>query len=66
VAFLAAFLGRHDPAKVVLSALLFAAIAVSAPGLQLGYGLDGNVVDVLLALIVAAPLARSLQRKRAF
>jgi len=26
----------------------------------------GSVVDVLLALIVAAPLARSLQRKGAF
>jgi simple sugar transport system permease protein len=66
VAFLAAFLGRHDPAKVVLAALLFAAIAVSAPGLQLSYGLDGSVVDLLLALIVAVPLARSVQRKRAF
>jgi general nucleoside transport system permease protein len=66
VAFLAAFLGRHDPIKVVVAAVLFAAIAVSAPGLQLDYGLDGSVVDVLLALIVAAPLARSIQRKRAF
>lgn len=66
VAFLAAFLGRHDPIKVVLAAVLFSAIAISAPGLQLNYGLDGNVVDVLLALIVAAPLALSLQRKKAF
>jgi len=66
IAFLAAFLGRHDPVKVVLSALLFSAIAVSAPGLQLNYGLDGNVVDALLALIVLAPLALSAQRKRAF
>jgi simple sugar transport system permease protein len=66
VAFLAAFLGRHNPPKVVLAALLFSAIAVSAPGLQLGYSLDGSVVDVLLALIVAAPLALSKQRKGAF
>jgi simple sugar transport system permease protein len=66
IAFLAAFLGRHQPIKVVLAALLFSAIAVSAPGLQLSFGLDGNVVDALLALIVVAPLMLSLGRKRAF
>lgn len=64
IAFLAAFLGRHDPLKVVLAALLFSAIAVSGPGLQLNFNLDGSVVDVLLALIVAAPLALSVLRKR--
>jgi general nucleoside transport system permease protein len=64
IAFLAAFLGRHDPIKVVLAALLFSAIAVSGPGLQLNFNLDGSVVDVLLALIVAAPLALSVLRKR--
>lgn len=66
IAFLAAFLGRHQPVKVVLAGLLFAAIAIGAPGLQLNYGLDGNVVDVLLALIVAAPLALSANRRKAF
>ncbi|HVC25411.1 MAG TPA: ABC transporter permease [Acidimicrobiales bacterium] len=66
IAFLAAFLGRHEPLKVVVAALAFSAIAVGAPGLQLDYGLDGNVVDVLLALIVAAPLALSANRKKAF
>jgi len=66
IAFLAAFLGRHDPLKVVLSALLFSAIAVGAPGLQLNYGFDGNVVDVLLALIVCAPLVLSGYRRKAF
>jgi len=66
IAFLAAFLGRHNPARVVLAALLFSAIAVSAPGLQLNYGFDGNIVDVLLALIVAAPLALSSRRARSF
>jgi ABC-type uncharacterized transport system permease subunit len=66
IAFLAAFLGRHDPVKVVLAALLFSAIAIGAPGLQLNYGLDGNVVDILLALIVAAPLALSVYRDKAF
>lgn len=65
-AFLAAFLGRHDPVKVVLAGLAFAAIAISAPGLQLTYGLDGNAVDILLALSVAAPLALSASRSKAF
>ena len=66
IAFLAAFLGRHHPGRVVLAALLFSAIAVSAPGLQLNYGLDGNAIDALLALIVAAPLALSVRRARGF
>jgi len=66
IAFLAAFLGRNDPLKVTLAALLFAAIAISSPGLQLNYGLDGNVVDALLALIVLAPLVLSSRRKGAF
>jgi len=65
VAFLASWLGRHDPPKVVLAAVLFSAIAVSGNGLQLSYGLDGSVVDVLLALLVAAPLVLSKGRKRA-
>jgi simple sugar transport system permease protein len=64
-AFLAAFLGRQGTIRVVLSALLFSAIAISAPGLQLGYGLDGNAVDILLALTVAAPLALSSTRRKA-
>lgn len=66
IAFLAAFLGRNDHVKVVLAAIMFSAIAISAPGLQLNFGLDGNVVDALLALIVLAPLVLSFQRKRAF
>lgn len=66
IGFLAAFLGRQDPVKVVLAALLFAAIAIGGPGLQLNYGLDGNVIDILLALIVAAPLALSARRSKAF
>ncbi len=66
IAFLAAFLGRNEPVKVVAAALLFSAIAISAPGLQLSYGLDGNVVDALLALIVVAPLVLTSGRRGAF
>ncbi len=63
IGFLAAFLGRHQPFKVVLTALLFSAIAIGNSGLELNYGLDGSVVDVLLALLVAAPLWLSRRRK---
>lgn len=56
VAFLASWLGRHHPLRVVVAAVVFSAIAVSGNGLQLATGLDGATVDVLLALIVAAPL----------
>lgn len=56
IAFLASFLGRHQPGRVVAAALLFSAIALSGNGLQLADGLDGNIVDVLLGLIVLVPL----------
>lgn len=64
-AFLASFLGRNQPLKVVIAAVFFAAIAISAPGLQLEYGLDGNVIDILLALAVAAPLWLAAGRRSA-
>jgi simple sugar transport system permease protein len=63
IGFLAAFLGRHRPLYVVLAALLFSAIAIGNSGLELNYGLDGSVVDVLLALLVAAPLWLSRRRR---
>jgi ABC-type uncharacterized transport system permease subunit len=56
VAFLASFLARHDPIKTALAALLFSAIALSGNGLQLSTGLDGTITDILLGLIVLAPL----------
>jgi ABC-type uncharacterized transport system permease subunit len=67
VAFLASWLGKHQPGKVLLAALLFSAIGVGGNGLQLEYGLDGTVVDVLLGLIVMAPLAIAVRigRRRA-
>jgi general nucleoside transport system permease protein len=64
VAFLASFLGRHQPVKVVGAAVLFSAIALSGNGLQLDNGLDGAIVDVLLGLIVVAPLMLAKSRGR--
>lgn len=57
VAFLASFLARHDPFKTALAALLFSAIALSGNGLQISTGLTGTITDILLGLIVLAPLA---------
>ena len=65
IAFLASFLGRHDPWKVALAALLFSAVNVSSNGLQLTSGLDGNVVNILMALIVVGPLVLAKGRKKA-
>ncbi len=65
VAFLASFLGRHQPVKVVGAALLFSAVALSGNGLQITDGLDGTIVDILLALIVAVPLIVANYRRRA-
>lgn len=56
VAFLASFLARHDPLKTTLAALLFSAIALSGNGLQISTGITGTITDILLGLIVLAPL----------
>jgi general nucleoside transport system permease protein len=64
VAFLASFLARHDPLKTALAALLFSAIALSGNGLQISTGLDGTITDVLLGLIVLAPLVMTKREGR--
>lgn len=64
VAFLASFLARHDPLKTALAALLFSAIALSGNGLQISTGLDGTITDVLLGLIVLAPLIMTKREGR--
>jgi hypothetical protein len=45
--------------------LLFSAVALSGNGLQITDGLDGTIVDILLALIVAVPLIVANYRRRA-
>jgi simple sugar transport system permease protein len=64
VAFLASYLARHSPLKVVAAAIVFSAIALTGNGLQVQQNLDGNVVDVLLALIVLGPLVTGAARAR--
>ena len=64
IAFLASYLGRHNPIKVVIASVVFSAIALSGNGLQIANGLDGEIVNVLLALIVLAPLILAKHGKR--
>jgi simple sugar transport system permease protein len=56
IGFLASWLVRHDPLKLVGSALLLAAIAVGGSGLKISSGLSGGAVNVLMALVLLAVL----------
>lgn len=64
IAFLASYLAGHRPLRVVGVSVIFSAVALTGNGLQLQEGLDGNVVDVLLALIVLGPLVTGAIRMR--
>jgi simple sugar transport system permease protein len=65
-AFLASWLARHQPAKVVLAALLLAIIAVAGDSLQLGANLPGATVNVLTAVVLLVVLSyRRTARKAA-
>jgi simple sugar transport system permease protein len=64
IGFLASFLGRGNPAKAVLAAAVFSGIALSGNWLQINDGLDGAIVDILLALVVAAPLVVAKYRRQ--
>jgi simple sugar transport system permease protein len=55
--FLASWLARHQPAKVVLAALLLAAIAVAGGSLQITSHLPGSAVNILMAVVLLAMLA---------
>jgi len=56
IGFLASWLVRHDPLKLIGSAFLLAAIAVGGSGLKISSGLSGGAVNVLMALILLAVL----------
>jgi simple sugar transport system permease protein len=55
-AFLASWLGRHHPLKVVLGAALLAFLAIGGTSLQLDAGLPAATVNVLMALVLLAVL----------
>lgn len=56
--FLASWLGRHQPAKVVAAALLLAIIAVAGNALQLSSHLPGSAVNILMAVVLLVVLAQ--------
>jgi simple sugar transport system permease protein len=56
--FLASWLARHQPLKVVAAAALLAAIAVAGNALQLSSHLPGSAVNILMSVVLLAVLAR--------
>jgi ABC-type uncharacterized transport system permease subunit len=61
--FLASWLGRHQPAKVVAGAFLLAAIAVAGNALQLSSHLPGSAVNILMAVVLLVVLAQRPKAK---
>ena len=64
-AFLASWLGRHQPLKVVVGSLLLAFLAVGGSSLQIDSSLPAATVNVLMALVLLAVLANTASRGRA-
>jgi simple sugar transport system permease protein len=63
-AFLASWLGRHHPLKVVLGALLLAFLAIGGTSLQLDSNLPAATVNVLMALVLLSVLATGTSAAR--
>lgn len=63
IAFLAAWLARHDPLKVAGAAFLLALIAIGGDSLQVNSGLPAAAVNVLMGLVLVAVMGRG-QLKR--
>ena len=56
--FLASWLARHQPAKVIAAAFLLASIAVAGNAIQLSSHLPGSAVNILMAVVLLAVLAQ--------
>lgn len=56
IGFLASWLARHDPLKLIVSSVLLGAIAVGGSGLKITAGLSGGAVNILMALVLFAVL----------
>jgi simple sugar transport system permease protein len=63
IGFLASWLVRHDPLKIIGSALLLGAIAVGGNGLKLSTGLSGSAVNILMSVLLLAILGWGQRRK---
>lgn len=56
IGFLASWLARHDPLRIIGAAVLLGAIAVGGSGLKITAGLSGGAVNILMALVLFAVL----------
>ena len=56
VGFLASWLVRHHPLRVIASAVLLGGIAIGGNGLKITAGLSGAAVNVLMAVVLLAVL----------
>jgi general nucleoside transport system permease protein len=65
IGFLASWLGRHHPLKIVGASAALAAIAVGGNGLKVSSGLSGAAVNVLMALVLLAVLGWSQKEAKA-
>jgi simple sugar transport system permease protein len=65
VGFLASWLGRHRPIKVVVSALVLSAVAIGGDSLQIDSKLPAASVNVLMALILLMVFGFSTKKERA-
>ena len=65
IGFLASWLVKHDPIKIIGSAILLGAIAVGGNGLKLSAGVSGASVYILMSLILLAILGWSQVKKKA-
>ena len=65
IAFLAAWLARHEPIKVAGAALLLALIAIGGDSLQVDSGLPAAAVNVLMGLVLVAVMGRGQFRRKA-
>jgi ABC-type uncharacterized transport system permease subunit len=64
IAFLAAWLARHEPVKVAGAALLLALIAIGGDSLQVDSGLPAAAVNVLMGLVLVAVMGRGQFRRK--
>jgi simple sugar transport system permease protein len=63
IGFLASWLARHDPPKVVVGALVLAALSIGGDSLQIDSQLPAATVNVLMALVLLAVFGFGEKRK---
>lgn len=56
--FLASWLARHRPSRVIIAAAVLALLSVAGGALEISSGLSGGAVDVLMAIILLVVLGK--------